>query len=256
MNTTYSPHDLLPIENPFEEEPEDQTYFYENVIKHLIPDIIDMAANGIPINLEKVSELEKVVVNVLKKVHDKLKNNKLMLKFLEETSKDTKKQKIAELDNKKKTIEDFIKPFNIKNKTHRTYVVNWFLIEVIQHDEMIMGEWCIKDLKKLNQVIASAFIQNILDKKIEDWMNNIIENGMLSLAKDRCEIYNKNKVEVETEKIENIVCKFNPGSSLQKQNLFKYLGIESENETKAGNEKWDRKEMENLQKLIKALIEE
>ena len=53
------PHNLLPIVRPLEDTTQyDETYFYENVVKHLIPDIVQMEANGIPIDLSKVSVLE------------------------------------------------------------------------------------------------------------------------------------------------------------------------------------------------------
>ena len=54
-----NPLDLLPIERPLEStEPwPDDTYFYNNVVSKLIPDVIKLETTGIPINLNKVKEV-------------------------------------------------------------------------------------------------------------------------------------------------------------------------------------------------------
>ena len=251
------PHDLLPIVRPLEDTTQyDETYFYENVIKHLIPDIVQMEANGIPIDLSKVSKLEEVVDNVLSEVHKKLTNNKIMLEFLEKESDKYKKNKTKELENKIKTYKDFLKPFDIKNKIHRTFIVNTYLISQV-HDDKVMNEWSIKDLKLLNQIIGSKFIQNILDKKVEFWMEDTINLAMVRLAQTKADIYNKNKIEskINTINEQNLILKFNPSSSIQKQNFFNYYGIESEKETKTGNPSWDITELLRLQKLLGIMID-
>ena len=71
-------------------------------------------------------------------------------------------------------------------------------------------------------------------------------------------IFLMNRIETKIEAIqsENLVKSFNPGSSLQKAKFFSFYNIESENETAAGNAKWDRKEIERLLKLLDNLIEE
>ena len=45
-------------------------------------------------------------------------------------------------------------------------------------------------------------------------------------------------------------------NAFEKAKFFSFYNIESENETAAGNAKWDRKEIERLQKLLDNLIEE
>ena len=252
------PHNLLPIVRPLEDTTQyDETYFYEKVVKHLIPDIAQMEANGIPIDLSKVSVLEDTVINVLDEVYKKLANNELMLKFLKTISTQYKKDKTEELEAKKKTPEDFIKPFNITNKVHRSYAVNTYLLSIDRKD-MCMEEWSIKDLRKLNQILASNFLQALLDKTINSSMGVYILSAMEALAKDKADIYNKNKIDTKIEQLQeqNIIHEFNPGSPIQKQNFFKFYGIESEKETKTGNPQWDRKELERLQKLINMMIDE
>lgn len=259
MNLPYSPHDLLPIKNPLTNEPEGQLFFYNNVVKHLVPDIVRMMSVGIPIDLSKVAELEDTVDDVLAKVQDKLRNNPIMKEFMEEVANLHKKDKTEQIEQKRKTVEDFIKPFDPKNKIHRTYVVNFYLKD---RPDLQMEEWSIKDLKKLNQILSSQFIQNIIDKadmseNCLQWMRNQIELGMLQLAQDKCDAYNKNKVQAKIENLEtkDLMLLFNPGSSVQKQHFFEFMDIPSDTKTDAGNDSWNRKELERIQKLLAIMID-
>ena len=258
MSLNSIPHDLLPIKRPLEDSNSpNEVYFYNEVIQPLIKDIVQMEANGIPIDLTKVSVLEDTVTNVLDEVHRKLANNELMLKFLRTVATQYKKDKAEELETKKKTPEDFIKPFDIKNKVHRSYAVNTYLLSIDRKD-MCMEEWSVKDLQKLNQILASNFLQALLDKTINSSMEVYITSAMEALANDKADIYNKNKIGTKIEQLQeqDIIRGFNPGSPIQKQNFFKFYGIESEKETKTGNPQWDRKELERLQKLINIMIDE
>ena len=58
------PLDLLPIEHPAKHE-ESPEYFYNNVVKHLIPDFIRIMNNGLTINEKAVDKLRDVLDNVL-----------------------------------------------------------------------------------------------------------------------------------------------------------------------------------------------
>lgn len=253
------PHDLLPITRPLKETnlPSD-TYFYDNVIQPLIKDIVQMEANGIPIDLKKVAKLETTVDDVLGEVHRKLANNDMMLDFLKSVAKEHKKAKTEELESKKKEAADFLKAFDVKNTTHRTYVVNSYLISQGKED-MVMDKWSIRDLKKLNQILASKFLSDLLsNEEIQKYMQSYIDEGMLALAEAKAEAYNKNKIETKINDLQeaNLIISFNPGSPTQKQNFFKFYGIESEKETKAGNPQWDRTELLRLQKLLETMIDE
>lgn len=253
-----NPVDLLPVVRPLEDpNPPDGTYFYDNVVKYLIPDIIKMESNGIPINLDKVAEVQNTVDTVLEDVKNKLATNKLMLEFLSNKDSIAKQTKIDALNEKLKIPEDFLKPFNSKNKIHRTYVINEFLKETNRED-MLLEEWSVKDVKKLNQIIASNFIDNLLDHSIKDYMIPTIDNAMYALATTKAEIYNKNKIKSKIESLDEVrlIDKFNPGSSVQKQEFFEFYGIESDKETKTGNPQWDRDALEELQKLLKTMIED
>lgn len=257
-NNPVHPIDLLPIKRPLEDSDyPDETYFYQNVVCKLIPDIIRMETNGIPINLSKVSGVEETVNSALENVYTQIAASPLMLKHLEAENKAKCAAKAQVLETKKKTIEDFLVVYNSKNKVHRAYVVNYYLTSIDKTD-MCMDEWSVKDLKKLNQIISSKFLQDLIDNNIQSYMESTINAAMQKLAQDKAEAYNKNKIEskIEAVKSEKLIKSFNPGSSLQKAKFFAFYGVESENETAAGNAKWDRKEIERLLKLLNNLIEE
>ena len=257
-NSPTHPIDLLPIVRPLDSTNfPDETFFYQNVVCKLIPDIIRMETNGIPINLTKVSGVEETVNNALENVYTEIAKSPLMLKYLESENTAKRKVKELQLETKKKTTEDFLTDYNNKNKTHRSYLVNYYLTSINKED-MCMDEWSVKDLKKLNQIIPSKFLQDLIANNLNSYMTQTINAAMLKLATDKAEAYNKNKIETKIEAVqtEQLVKAFNPGSSQQKQKFFTYYGIESENETASGNAKWDRKEIERLLKLLDNLIEE
>lgn len=257
-NSPTHPIDLLPIVRPLDSTNfPDETFFYQNVVCKLIPDIIRMETNGIPINLNKVSGVEETVNNALENVYSQIAKSPLMLKYLESENVAKRKVKELQLEAKKKTVDDFLTTFNSKNKVHRSYLVNHYLVSCNKAD-MCMDEWSIKDLKKLNQIIASKFLQDLLEGKFNSCATPMIDAAMRKLAEDKAEAYNKNKIETKIEAVqsEQLIKAFNPGSAQQKQKFFSFYGIESENETAAGSAKWDRKEIERLLKLLDNLIEE
>lgn len=258
IKKNYCPIDLLPIKRPLEDDYEyPDNYFYEQVVKHLIQDIVKIEANGIPIDLKQVEKLEYTLETVIDNVTAKLANNPIIQKYLNQVDKQDKKDQIKTLKSKIRTSKDYIVDFNPKNITHRTYVVNEYLKQHNYYSKL-MDKWLISDLKKLNQIIGSKFISDYLNNNIQSYMQPIIEQGMYSLAKDKADIYNKTKVQdkIQEVKIVDNTKEFNPGSALQKQELFKMLNIESESETVKGNPQWNREEIEKLLEKINYLLKE
>ena len=252
------PIDYLPIVRPLEDPnpvPDDM-WFYENIVIKLLPDIIRLEAIGIPIDLSKVKKVEDTVNNVLENVQSTLAENKLIKLFLNARYNDKERVAIKQVESKTKTVEDFLKPFDLKNKIHRTFVVNTYL-KSIGKDDMVMDEWNKKDLKKLNQIIASKFISDILYNNILGYMKPIIDKAMTDLATLKADSYNRNKVEAKRERLakERDNLTFNPNSPQQKQQFFEMLGIESENTTQKGSPQWDRKSLEILNKLLDSMLE-
>lgn len=249
---------VLPITRPLEDISEiDDLYFYINVVQPLIPDIIKLMYNGIPINMDNVDKLEEALSSILDLVNFKLKNNPLIIQWLENTYNKTLSNKIKDIDAKKKTVADFFKSYNHKDKVQRTYLINYYLT-TINRTDLYLKEWSIKDLKKLNQILASNFINNLVEGNIESFMYSTIDIAMYKLAEEKLYLYNKNKIDSKIkdfkEKLKESLV-FNPASSTQKAQFLSSLGIESDEKTPTGNDKWDRDELEKLQKLINQMLE-
>lgn len=247
---------LLPIKAPLtNKEGINDSLFYKTVIKELIPDILKMQNTGIPIDLERVKDLEKQLDSILEQTQKVLEDNSFIKRFIEvnNESKVTKKVETT----KCKSIEDFIVEFDVHNYLHRTYVVNFYLSST-NKNEMLMKIWTIKDLKKLNGIIASVFIQELMSKKITSKNQHYITGGMNKLAEDKLNIYKKQfneRLDKAIDKILNIN-KFNSKSSVQKQKFFEFIGIESEEQTIVGNDCWDKDNLILLQQKLQQLIEE
>ena len=251
-----NPLDLLPIERPLEStEPwPDDTYFYNNVVSKLIPDVIKLETTGIPIDLEKVKQVEDTVNNVLKDIKDILKDNKFIEQYL--CTKYLKESDKALGEMKTKTTEDFLVAFDVKKKAHRSAVVNYWL-KNNGHEDMVMDEWSIKDLQMCNQIVGSKFLTDILAKNIQGYMFPFIDEAMEELANEKARIYNLNRLSIYENKMrkKKNELAFNPGSSLQKQEFFEMLGIESDSETAKGAQQWNRAALEQLNKYLDTLIE-
>lgn len=251
---------LLPIYNPQDDpSPPSELFFYENVVQPLTKDIIKMEATGIPINLDKVKEVENTLNNVLENVSEVFKNNPLIKKYLNQVNESLLKSKVGNLDSKKKTWEDFYKDFDYKNTVHRTYVVNYYLKEnVVDYKNLLQDKWTLKDLKTLNTILHSRFISALIDSNYtNDYCVQTINKAMKQLAKDKADIYNKTKIEDKKQLTDKeVVSEFLPGSTKMKREFFDMLGIESETETEKGQPQWNREELEKLFHLTNNLIED
>lgn len=242
------PIQFLPIPLPLtDKNSPSEIFFYRNIIKPILPYVIEMEANGIPIDLSKVKEIEEITDKILEEVQSKLDNHPIIKAFLTEKSKDYRNNQQVKV----KDVSDFLVPFNRNNMQHRTYVVNTYLKE-IGREKDTLPNWTINDLKKYSEMIGSVFLHQIAfkDSTPSPDTKAKIEAYMRKFAEEKARIYKEN-VQAKLEgKAKDI--KFNPGSSPQKRMLFEFLGIDSEDKTKKGQEKWDRKQLEKL----KAKLEE
>lgn len=246
-----NPIDLLPVKTPLTDpSPPTEVDFYNNVVRHLIKDVIKMELNGIPISLHKVKELEDTVTKVLLDAAEKLKNNLLIQEFLNKTIRE--KQGIE----KPKTYQDFLKSYNHKNKIHFSYVINHYLRGSNKGKGYTQEEWTKRDLKKLCQVYETTFLRNMLNSELTaDNVTYIVLPAMQKLAQEKADIYNTNRKEKLNREVQKELSKgFNPSSSVQKEAFFKSLGIESESLTNKGQDQWNRKELEKLNSQLSLLI--
>ena len=252
-----NPIDKLPIQRPLEDSvPTNPAQFYYDVVQHLVPDILKIQENGIPIDLNKVQELDKQLDTILLKVEDTLANNPIILQFIQQMYKQLIERKIEDTQHKSRGVSFYLKEYNPKNKVHKAYVINYYL-RSINREEMILPEWNKVDRTRLLQVISDKFLQDLCNDNIQEYMKITVNKAMEQLAKDKADIFNKNQQAKRIAKINQTpLPKFNPASSTQKQQLFAMLGIESENETASGNPQFDRKELERIQKWLETLLDE
>ena len=252
-----SPHDYLPIKDPrYNKLP--RTFFYDNVIKPLILDTVRVCSNGIPIDLNKIKDLDNEITNILNNNKNILKNNIIIKNYLYTKNKCL----IANLVNNTKTEfvtkDKFIGiEFNyLSDKIHRSYVVNRYLNSIDRYREYIIKEWLLSDLKKLNMIISSNFISKLLNKGINN-DNEYVLLGKEDYIKDKVRIYNKKKackIKTGLKKLKEN-SEFNPNSSTQKSDLFSMLDIDIEEKTKSGNDSTGKDVINKLLIEYKLLVD-
>lgn len=257
--TEYSPWDLLPVKEPKTVNPPDD-YFYKNVIKHLIPDVVRIMANGIPIDLAKVRELEATLDEVLNKVDKAVQNNTYIKQFQILQYTELQKLYIAEQRSKMKLPKHFLKEFKISNITHRSYFMEEVYKDILKHkskddnlpakpkEKLVTGitKWTLADAKRL--ITIHPAIQLLVTKRIT-LTNKFVKDAMKQLAKDKATIYNKRYYNNIENSNELALPPFNIASSIQKRKLFDWLGIPSEKTSKeTGLPSWDRDEIERINK--------
>ena len=239
------PKNLLPIPHPTTYDP-GPNYFYENVVKHLIPDFIRIMNNGLTIDDKAVDELRGVLDKMLKSIAARLANNQVILDFQAQEYP----KKFAEYKTKVtascRTMEHFLKDYDPTNAVHRTYIVNNYLnsIEQLEH---VHPKWSVKDTKLISEFLNDQFLVDIVNKKVSK-KDPMAILAMESLALNKMSLWNK----VRTDKVadatqEKLLPPFNPGSSLQLRKLFEFLKIEPLKFSKdTGEPSWGREQIEEI----------
>ena len=231
-----NPIDILPIEHPIRVDPSvgELDYFYENVSKHLIEDVIKIMGNGIPIDLTKVAELETTVTNVLEDVTTRLASNSVIQDFQAFMYPKKFKAFKDELELRKRPIDYYIKDYKA-TVVHRTYAVDAYLKSIGSEHYKRPNSWTIKAIKGLNILLEDTVLSDfILGKSIPTWE----KEGMYNLAAEKHRVYNKSIDSKIKEKgtQENLLPPFNPASSTQKKELFDWLGVEALSTSKTSGE--------------------
>ena len=243
----FNPIDLLPIDHPIKTDPSigELDYFYKNVVKHLIPDVIKIMNNGVHIDLDKVATLNDTVTTVLEDVTSKLASNQLILDFQAFMYPKKFKAFSDEQEAKKRILAFYLKEYK-GTIPQRTYVVNTYL-ENLSSIHAGKDKWTIKDLKGLHVVTDDQVILDIINSEVDQI---IIDAGMLVMAEDKLAIYNKS---IDTKTVERgtkeiLLPPFNPGSNKQKRELFEWLKVKAIRFSKdSGEPSWNREAIEELQ---------
>jgi DNA polymerase I-like protein with 3'-5' exonuclease and polymerase domains len=243
----YSPHDQLPAADP-----KNAKYlighFYDNTAKHLIKDTVRVMDNGLHIDLDKVVELEAVLVDQLGEVDKELASNVLINAYLVKRFSSQVKAYIKDRKSKMKTPAQYLVPFKHNDMVHRSYFMEEYATLQgwgLPDDKLPtgVGKWSATLVKKyaktnklLQMLLAGTLPQNTA----------VISTAMNKLAKDKAKMYNEKYVE-QTKDPSVPFPKFNPASPKQKQELFTMLGIVSDAVSKdTGLPSWDRAQVERV----------
>lgn len=242
----YSPHDQLPACEPrYCDYPDG--YFYHNTAKHLVKDTVRIMANGLHIDLNKVSDLEKVLDIEIDKVHKSLAKNKYIEEFQQLHHKKLVKNFVKDRKSKMRSPEYYFKEFNYKDMNHRSYFMDLFAKEngIATPSEKLptgVSKWPVKYVRKLTG--SYPVLKRLLDGKLTK--HKLINQAMEKLAADKANMYNEKFLQ-QIRNPDIGIPPFNPNSSKQKQELFDWLGIESEAFSKdTGLPSWDKDQVNRV----------
>lgn len=238
-----SPYEHLPMPAPRDFDP-GPAFFYKNFAKPLIEDFIDIMNAGLHIDEDAVEDLRVTVDEVLETVTKVLEKNKIVQRYHKHIQPQKQKEYADKCTENIRTLSFYLKPYKPGDMVHRTWIVNTYL-KTKGWGKDQQKKWAVKDLKDFNKRKKDPFLQAIINKrKIE---NKYTKEGMRALAAHKLELWNRPRYEKAQTPVD--MEPFNPGSAKQKQELFAMLGIESKKKSKkTGDDSWDRKAIEELQK--------
>jgi hypothetical protein len=180
-DTDYSPHDLLPMPAPMTDRPPDG-FFYHYVAKHLITTTIRVALTGVPIDMERVAQLEAELDAVLQSVTDRLAANPIIQAFQEQQYSKAWEQFESEVRSKMRTPDHWLKPFNPKSMEHRSYYMQILTSDdplcIPPPDTIATGipKWTARDVAKYGATLDDPDIQ---------------QQAAFQFAKAKADIYNQ-----------------------------------------------------------------
>lgn len=247
---TYSPHDLLPAPEPKTHEyPKD--YFYENVAKPLIKDVVRIMDNGLHIDLPKVSDLEDVLNTQLSKITVDLAEHPFITPFSEIRHASLLTKYVEERKTKLKPLEHFLKEFKPSDQVHRSYFMHIYSAEreMTQPTDLLptgVPKWSAVLVKKLSA--NNPLLRKLVAKEIKP-SHPIAMAAMKLLAEHKQGMYNEKYLsQIKDPQVEPPA--FNPGSATQKQELFSHLQIASDKTSKkTGNPSYDKEELDRINKV-------
>lgn len=244
---SYSPWDQLPTPEPKNKE-YPAGHFYEYTAKHLIKDAVRIMDNGLPIDLNKVIELEATLATQLGEVEKELGDNPLIDEYLKVRHKEQIKAYVKDRKSKMRDPSYYEVEFKPTDMVHRSYFMEVYAKERgwgSPEDKLPTGvaKWPKKLVKKYAK--TNKLLQMLLEGTLPD-NTPAIKEAMAKLAQDKANMYNEKYVK-QAKSPDVPYPKFNPGSAQQKQELFEMLGIPSDaTSKKTGLPQWDRAQVERV----------
>lgn len=261
--TPYSPHDLLPAPIPSTVNPPED-YFYHNIVKHLIPTTIKLMNTGLPIDLNRVEQLEIELDSIIAEVHVTLAANTHIHTYLQSRYSSQIAEYQALQMSRLKPASTFLVPFDPKKLEHRSYFMHLYATAQglpPPADTLPTGisKWTARDVQKLST--SRPILQRLISNQLRP---SETDPAMQLYAQHKADLRNKStRDKINTPTISYPT--FNPSSPIQKGELFTMLGLKSEATSKTtGSDKWDRAQLERLLKestdpvlteLLQALID-
>ena len=147
-------------------------------------------ANGIPISMDKVMELEKVLDDVLAQVNETLYNNPIIRQFQADRFKDYCNEFTAEQLSKMKKPSDFIKPFNCSDMTHRSYLMHVLSLHHPSPSGSLptgITKWTLQHAKAH---LDHPTVALLISKQLTD-NNRYVKQAMQLLGEHKAAIHNK-----------------------------------------------------------------
>lgn len=245
----YSPHSLLPAPEPCTVSPP-ADYFYEHVAKHLVRDTVRIMHNGLPIDLNRVIELEDTLDTLLADVAARIAANPYIQQYMQQRHAALIQDYIKERTSRLRPVDSFITPFVYNNAEHRSYFMHIYAEQqqITPPSELLpsgIPKWDVRLIKKLST--SRPLLQRLLAGQLQI-DHPIVLQAMQLRAQHKADTYNRKFLaQIESPEVE--LPPFNVGSSTQKKQLFSMLGYESEVKSKGtGEDSWNRNQIERLLK--------
>ena len=254
-----NPIDLLPLPEPRNSDYPDG-WFYEQVAKPLIKDTIRIMYNGLPIDLDKVKDLEVELDSILEGVQNTVNSNKYIQEFQKFKYPQVAAELKSEIESKMRPPEYYLKEFKPDHMTYRSYFMQVFIERhaedfydvVTPLEEVAPGvpKWTVRDVKPY--VDRFHELKQLIAKTISPNAPNALE-AMRRFAADKSEVWNRSYLtQIADIKFSTVMTDFNPGSSKQLREFFDWLGVEPIEFSKdTGEPSWGREQIEELHRSEK-----
>lgn len=241
------PIEHLPMPMPYDFDPceDDPSFFYDNFVKHFVPDMIGMMNTGLCVDQEAVEKLRKTVDEVLITVEKTLEENALIQEYKESTRPYAQKKHAEKATAAVRDVHYYMREYKETDMVHRTWVVNVYLQSIHKGDD-VRDKWPIKELKNYNEYLEDDFLAAIAEKRILAH-NSQVKVGMVALAEYKLELWNRPRYENAEKPVD--LPPFNPGSHKQMKEFFeknKVAPIAFSKDT--GEASWGRDQLELVQK--------
>ena len=234
------PYEHLPMPMPRDYDPGPQ-FFYDNFVKHFIPDMIQMMDTGLHIDQDAVENLRTTIHEVLENVAKTLADNSLVQQFQAHRLPAAQKAYEEKCTQAIRTLDYYLKEYKEGDMIHRTWVINTYLRH-LRKDRDVKEKWSLKELKQYNIFLKDPFVQQIIDKRKLSQNTHVLA-GMKALAEYKLELWNRPRREKAAQPVP--VEPFNPGSNKQVKEFFEMLKIEPlAFSKKTGEASWGREQIE------------